>query len=290
MRKVLSVIGILICMMLSSGPVVAADGPDYDVEVHLPENQMKKSINYWWLNVKPGTTQRLSLTIANRSNETKVFLVSANTAITNSNMTIDYSKSNKEATPFLTGKQPFLISDVSDVNGTGKNTQQMTVKAGQSKKATIKLQIPKRKFSGLVLGGINVSEVSPSHQDNQAINNVFGYSYAIVLQESKKIPDPQVKVASMRFDTQMKQFTFEAQNVTNSLAKKIQVKAVLTDSHGHKVATYEAKEATIVPQGVVKLLLKNKDEAIGKGRYKFKVTLSGQHLKNKTVTRYITVQ
>ena len=119
---------------------------------------------------------------------------------------------------------------------------------------------------------------------------MFGYSYAIVLQESKKIPDPQVKVASMRFDTQMKQFTFEAQNVTNSLAKKIQVKAVLTDSHGHKVATYEAKEATIVPQGVVKLLLKNKDEAIGKGRYKFKVTLSGQHLKNKTVTRYITVQ
>lgn len=291
MKKVYFGIVGIISLMMFDGKVFAAEKPDYNVEVRLPNNQMKKSINYWWLKVKPKMHQKLSLTISNQSKVIKKFSVSANPAFTNANMTIDYSKSNKQAKMALTGNQPFLISDISNVNNTGKNFQHIEIEPGYSKKINVGIQVPKRPFEGLVLGGINVTEVAPTFRSNQAINNLFGYTYAVVLQESRKVPAAKINVSSVRYDTKNQQFMFDVTNRTNSLAQKVAVQAKIMDVRGDVVASYKNKNATIVPQGIVHLSLSNDNLKVRPGnRYKFKATVSGGNFKKVTTTQNFKVK
>lgn len=164
---------------------------DFGVKPVFPDNQLDKAIGYFDLLVTPEQEQTLEIKLTNSLEESRVFEVAINPAVTSDGGTIDYG----QTAPRLDETLPF---DVRDVITLEKNEYEV---AGKSEIIIpLNVKIPKETFTGRVLAGIHVitkeEAAKKSEDDAVQINNRIAYNLAIVLQENEKTVEPDLKLLS----------------------------------------------------------------------------------------------
>ncbi|BFH43359.1 DUF916 domain-containing protein [Paenibacillus melissococcoides] len=130
--------------IVTSHDRVFAGSMNYSVKANIPENQINKNLTYFDLKMEPGSKQTISLTVKNGSAERIELMIEPNTAITNQNGVIDYSKHEHEKDSSLKYAFSELISP----------KQTVSVKGKETKEVPFTIQMPEEPFDGVILGGL----------------------------------------------------------------------------------------------------------------------------------------
>ncbi|EOH91428.1 DUF916 and DUF3324 domain-containing protein [Enterococcus villorum] len=175
-KLIYSIILSFIFVVLSATSVQADEVMGgYTVEPVPNSHQIDPDLGYFFLCEKEGTKDCLGVKLINSSDQTKVLKVVVTNANTNYNGLLDYTgkiKDNKDL------KQP-LTSIV-------KTTQsEVTVPAKSEVETTLDVKMPKDKFSGVIVGGIVISEKNDDsttkHEKEIMVENKYNYTIGVVL-------------------------------------------------------------------------------------------------------------
>lgn len=173
-------LGLILGLSLFGVSLMAqAETSNFSVRPELPKNQVDRDLGYFDLKVAPKQTQTLSIILVNADKVAHQYDIATNLATTGDNGTIVYSNADPEIDPSL----QFNIANAV----TGPKT--VTVPAQRSKKVTLKLTVPEKRFYGVVLGGINVQQRLATPKKGQAgvsVRNRFSYVIGLQLREQAK--------------------------------------------------------------------------------------------------------
>jgi len=150
------------------------DPVGYNIQMVKAENQLDNNSSYYDLRVNPGQKQTIYLRINNTSAKKSEYSIKINSAYTNDQGFIDYSDPKKASS---TVNPPYSIQKLF------KHNNRIKVNANSQKEIPIYINVPKEKFDGQILAGINVSKANQK-QEKGKITNRYNYILGIKLTET----------------------------------------------------------------------------------------------------------
>lgn len=145
----------------------------YNIQAVLPENQKDKNNTYFDLRMSPGQKQTIEVMINNTSNEDATYEISINQAYTNNQGFIDYTDSKAK----LDSSLPYKIDDIVSYE------KEVTVKAQESAKFPITIQMPNDSFDGQIMAGIRVMK-KEKEESRGGVKSKIGYILGLNLSET----------------------------------------------------------------------------------------------------------
>lgn len=170
---------IILSLILVNAPTInAKEHSDqllsgYTIEGVPNKHQIDKNVSYFYLEEQPGTKDEVKVKIINHSNTGKTFQLEITNANTNLNGLVDYTGTLKEheslKTPLTSIAKP--------------KEKEITVAPNSERETTIDIQMPSEKQTGIILGGIVVSEkqVEAKKEQGVAIGNTYSYTLGMLL-------------------------------------------------------------------------------------------------------------
>ena len=139
----------------------------YTVEGIANSNQLDPSVGYFYLHEDIGSEDSVKVRLTNSSSEDKTLNVKITNANTNVNGLVDYS-----------GKLKDHLSLKTPMTSIATPTQ-----------TEVKIKMPYKKLSGVVIGGIVVSEKQPESniKEKIALRNTYSYTLGLVVTNESKI-------------------------------------------------------------------------------------------------------
>lgn len=211
---------------------------NYTVSADRPDNQTSSNVSYFDLNVKPGDKQKLTFHIKNTDSTQHKYLVSINRAGTNVNGVIDYSKHGTKADP----------SVQADIEKMVPKPKTVTVPANTNKAESFELNVPKKEFKGIVLGGIQIKLLDSNNNKTSTkkgvtINNEYAYVIGLQLQESseKCKPNINLKYAKTKQINYQNYIVANLQNDQPTIINKINANAKVT-KEGSSTTVYKLEK------------------------------------------------
>jgi hypothetical protein len=210
---------------------------EYSVKANIPENQINKKLTYFDLKMGPGATQTISLTLTNNSIEEKEIVIEPNSAITNQNGVIDYSKHKQKKDNSLLYSFTELITPKQTVKLKGK----------EEKDVLFTIQMPLESYDGVILGGFYIYELHQSvhkkDSEHVKINNEFSYIIGVKLTETDKSVSPELKLNKvqaglMNYRTVV---TANLQNIKPVIINNLDIDAQIT-KEGKKEVLHQTKK------------------------------------------------
>lgn len=241
---------------------VKAESLNYTVGADLPDNQINKSGSYFDLKVTPGQSQDLTFKIINRDSASHDYEISVNRGLTNDNGLIDYSKHNTGSKDGLEYNIESLVS----------NPQTVTVNANSTKLVTVHLDSPKGSFSGIILGGIRVQEITPTPKAAKKgihVNNEYAYVIGLELRQNSDKITPKIQLGDI-YEKQVNNYNYVAANLINptpTIIDNISVNATVKDLHGKKVYTQDKSNLSMAPNSDFNYLIGSPKQTLKAGKY-----------------------
>lgn len=239
------------------------------------KRQRQGDVNYWSLSVKPNQVVKLQLEIINGDKEHQ-FDVTLNQAVTNGNLTVDYSKNEHITKSMLSGNTPIDFAKMAKVAGSQNNHRTLTIGKNTVATVPITITVPAQSFDGQAVGGVAVTRHATASEQNNTINNVYNYTYAVVLTGNKKTVQPDISLVSLK--AQAKKFdntvTVNVKNTTNTIVSGVAVNGEVTNSKGKQVAKMVIKNGTISPLAKFGLVFRNTEAQWTPGKYHIKLTMT----------------
>lgn len=229
-----------------------------------PKNQISDH-DYFELKVKPGDKQTLVTKVTNQSKKTKTIQVTVSDATTSSTGVINYGASKEK----LIGEEPMAITDMIEA------PNQIKVKPGKTEEIKFKLTVPRKKFDGLVLGGIRLKEITKESnepiKEGASLQNEYSYIYSISLKENDDKVKPEITSSGTKYN--QKAFT-AINNVKPMIASKVKIETLLMGEDSDKVLDeFKVEDYRIAPNSTLALPLEGTEE-LGLGKYRTKTTVS----------------
>lgn len=142
------------------------------------KNQLDKNASYFYLHEEPGTKDNLTIKLNNSASKEKKLEIKVVDGNTNSNGIVDYTGSLKNNKAL---KMP-LTSIVKP------EQKEVTVPKNGSIETNLAVNMPSKKFAGVVLGGVIVSEKKSEQQlKTGTVGNEYSYTIGIVLTNDNKV-------------------------------------------------------------------------------------------------------
>ncbi|WP_164505118.1 DUF916 and DUF3324 domain-containing protein [Companilactobacillus hulinensis] len=241
---------------------VKADTLNYTVGADLPDNQIEKNGSYFDLKVTPGQSQDLTVKIMNKDNESHHYEVSVNRGLTNNNGVIDYSSHGSAKSDGLEYNIESLATSPQDV----------VVNANSTKLVTVHLDTPKDSFSGIILGGIRVQEITSTPKSKKKgihINNEYAYVIGLELRQSSDKIKPIVKLGDIS-EKQFNNYNYVAANLINptpSIIDNISVNATIKDNKGKEIYTQSKSSLSMAPNSDFDYLIGSPKQTLKAGTY-----------------------
>ncbi|SFL56659.1 DUF916 domain-containing protein [Lactococcus garvieae] len=144
----------------------------YSIEGIPNSHQLDKNVQYFFLYEQPSEKDLIKVKINNTSSEEKHLSVKVTDANTNGNGEIDYTGTLKNHVSLVHPLTSLLKVEQSEI----------TVPAQSSSEVTLKLTMPSKRFDGIILGGITVSEErDTSKYKKNMLVNIYSYTLGVVL-------------------------------------------------------------------------------------------------------------
>jgi len=213
-------------------PIVAEGSElNFHVKPIFSENQVADSKVYFDLNLEPGAIEYFDIELSNNSESEMTILLTNHTAYTNVNGTVEYAKDAEIPDPTLR----YFIEEV--VAG----PESVTLQAGETKKVSFKVTMPKEAFVGYLAGGIRIQEQKEEAgeaAEGLAIRNEFSYVIGIVLSNSREVViDPELELLDV-FANQVNYrnvFSATLQNFTPVFIDQLEVNATVRKANSDEV-------------------------------------------------------
>ncbi|WII37045.1 DUF916 and DUF3324 domain-containing protein [Paenibacillus thiaminolyticus] len=224
--------------LVTSSDMVFAGTMNYSVKANIPENQINKNLTYFDLKMSPGSKQTISLTVKNGSTEPIELMIEPNTAITNQNGVIDYSKHEYEKDSSLKYAFSDLISP----------KQKVTLQGNETKEVPFTIQMPEESYDGVILGGFYIYKINqadePEDHSQVQLKNEFSYVIGVKLTETENTVQPELELNEVQAGLMNYRpvVTANLQNIKSVIVSDLEVGARIT-KEGHKETLYETKKS-----------------------------------------------
>ncbi|WP_439443055.1 DUF916 and DUF3324 domain-containing protein [Listeria aquatica] len=220
-NRILSSVIIGIVIFSGAAGSVQASDMNYSVQANIPANQLDKTKTYFDLRMKPREKETISLTLKNKSGEAATILVEPNRATTNRNGVINYAASNEKRDNSLEVDFEQLISSKKEVK----------LAPNEEKKVDFTLQMPKRPFSGMVLGGFYVhkkeANTTRAGAKEVQVKNDFSYVIGVKLTESDEpvVPDLRLNEVKPGLENYRTMVSANIQNTSATIISNLHIEA-----------------------------------------------------------------
>lgn len=234
----LALITVLISLFPVSGSAEEANLNFY-VTPEFPNSQVEGSNSYFDLNLEPGATESLYLTLQNASDEPIQVQITPHTAYTNVHGVVEYGKDAEEPDGTLTHSLDEVIESPEVIDLAGNETKTIDVA----------LHMPADYFDGFLAGGLRISEVkeeteeAPTDEEGVAIKNEFAYVIGVVVSNSRDAVKPDLELLDVFADQLNYRNVISAtiQNFTPTFVNRMAVEATV-QRVGEDDILYEASE------------------------------------------------
>ncbi|MGL9910068.1 DUF916 and DUF3324 domain-containing protein [Enterococcus sp. DIV0213h] len=234
----LALVTVLIVLFPVSGKAEEANLNFY-VTPEFPDSQVEGSNSYFDLNLEPGATESLTLTLQNASDEPIQVRITPHTAYTNVHGVVEYGKDAEEADPTLLYALDELIESPKVIDLAGNETKMVDVA----------LHMPQASFDGFLAGGLRISEVKeeseeePTDEEGLAIKNEFAYVIGVIVSNSRNSVKPDLELLDVFADQLNHRNVISAtiQNFTPTFVNRMAVEATV-QRVGEDGILYEASE------------------------------------------------
>jgi len=205
-----------------------------------PESQVEGSGSYFDLNVTPGATETLTLTLQNAIDEPVKVAITPHTAYTNVNGVVEYGKDAEEVDPSLVHSLDELIEVPETIELAGNETRTVS----------LTLKMPEESFEGFLAGGLRLSEVKEeaseeeaSEEEGLAIKNEFSYVVGVIVSNSRNTVQPDLALLDVFPDQLNYRNVISAtlQNFTSTFVNRLEVEASVKRK-GENEVLYEASK------------------------------------------------
>ncbi|OJG88594.1 cell wall surface anchor protein [Enterococcus silesiacus] len=252
---------------------VSAAELNFNAKAELLENQIDKKQSYFDLLVKPDTEQDLLVELTNDTEKEVTLSPAIYDAVSNSNGVVEYGPNDKK-------RDPTLVVGLTNIASTQK---EIKIPARGTAKLTVKLKMPAKSFSGVILGGLylkqNSSETNSMEKQQTAIKNEYSYIIGIQLREEMQEPLPAFNLISVIPDQVNARNVIKAriQNSQALLVGNVTITSKIFKKNTKK-PIYEEKKSGIelAPNSYMDFLVQLDGNPLLAGDYTATVTLNYQ--------------
>lgn len=224
----------------------------YDITANIPKNQIDKKVSYFDVLVKPGEKQEFSLKVRNTSNKTIKVKITPNTARTTLTGVVDYSGKEYPLTDSIPASFEKVISE----------KQTITLKPNEQKDVVFTMDMPKKSFKGVLLGGFYIQEVKEEEKAKKeddkgtgiAINNVFSTTVGAMVRNSTNEVSEDFSLDNVEIDNHSGYFSLVTELANNAakINKDLSYEGTITDKNGKKIDTIKKERFDMAPNSVFK--------------------------------------
>lgn len=258
--------GVFFILAFSFLPIVAhGESLDsFDAVIHPSEHQIDKNQLYYDLTYQPNESDRLTVTLTNRTDKPIKLKTAFNRAITNSLGVIEYSGMNQDKSDFGPNITDYVkLSD-----------KEIDLAANESKDIYLDIKMPDKEFEGVLAGGLYMEQVSTEKVEGN-IKNIFSREIAVLLHNNTDEVKPDLKITKAKA-TQAN--SRNAINVTVDNQKATYVKDVTIDyqveKDGKTIAKDTKKQLTLAPSSRMPYLIQMDNTEFTPGTYTVKMNIS----------------
>lgn len=229
--KFLSFVFAFFLSFLGATTVNAATSGDYTIKPGGESNDVVNIDNGSYLITgDPGQTTEIKLMVINKANNDRNFIYYASTAYTNDSGSLSYDK--------LKVTDPSLKIQTKNTLSPKKST--FKVPANTTATITLKLTVPKEKFTGTLMGGITVAPYKEKAKgtvgaSGNLIKNKFSYSIPVqIRQKGNDMVEPKYSIRTVKpgltstSKGQKQGVQANIHNSTNSYSGSLSAKAIVT--------------------------------------------------------------
>ncbi|WP_244307529.1 DUF916 and DUF3324 domain-containing protein [Leuconostoc litchii] len=261
----------LFSLLTSFSELVQATEMPFTVKTIVPDNQIDKRKTFFNLQVKPSQQQIITANLTNTTSQDVTIKVNVNSAKTNANGVIEYGETNIRADKSLEYAIPDLVKYPSEVK----------ISANSSKEVLFHITMPKKKYNGIILGGIvfqqKESRISPSVKGT-SIQNHYAYAVALSLKESDNQVSPNLNLlkVSPGQNNARNVISAQIQNDKSILLSKVKVSAKVY-AKGAKTPVYTSvtTDMQIAPNSNFKYPISLNGTEMKPGNYTLKMSVTG---------------
>ncbi|MDR2834251.1 MAG: DUF916 domain-containing protein [Streptococcaceae bacterium] len=260
----------ILAFFLISAKLTQADEVGFSAIAVLEKHQTDNSLSYWRLKPEAGKDIHLVLKITNGEKK-NTFTISANQAITNQNLVVDYGLDKKSALKLLSTKPAFdFYSQV--LLGDKKTPKEVTIelKPNESIEFPLIVKVPDNLWDGVQIGGINVTRKPSADEQKASIVNLYNYAFALVLEGNEVKSGNELSISMDKLTVDKQAFTLK--NETQNIVKNVDLHGAIKDKDGKKVAQVDINNGTIVPFAQVSIPLISKEPLRNGHEYTFELT------------------
>lgn len=266
MKKLVFLLIALFSLAIMPKQTVRAASLNFSVAAQLPSNQVDTSVSYFSLKVAPQQTQTLNLVITNSDSRAHRYRIAVNRAHTNTNGEIDYTKH---------GLKP-ATSLQADIETMTPKPFVVKVQPQQKQTVGIRLTTPVKAWQGLVLGGIQVTELdstaAKSSRKGLTLANEYAYVVGVALQESGNYAGitPKIKCNSVKAHQLNYRNTITAtlENTTATPIHQLKLKVAITKAGAkHTYIRYTKQDMAMAPTSTFAFPISTNNTPLVAGQY-----------------------
>jgi len=267
LRKLSWILGVLVGgLLLGWTTPVQAEKNHFTVTPELPKNQVDKENFYFDLKMKPEQEQTIYVNIHNGDTQAHTYDVVTNLATTSNNGMINYDAVSEKPDKSL----PFNIAEATT------NTRKVKVKANSTKRVGITIEMPKKSFDGVALGGVNVHQHIKKKAKSESgvtasTQNQFGYTIGLQLREQDKLtvkPDMKLLYAGPKNLNGYNHIVAQLQNPRAAIMRDLKVSSYVTKSGSSKKLLKTTREGMkMAPNSNFYYALGDGEQQLKPGKY-----------------------
>ncbi|WP_167790901.1 DUF916 and DUF3324 domain-containing protein [Vagococcus xieshaowenii] len=277
---------ILMYCFIGENKVCAEGISNYTVQLLLPNHQNKEVTSYFDMCLQPNESDKIGIEINNQENHAQHFQIAFTNATTNDNGIVDYTKKNVE-----------LVGDASIdfLQTVDKENYQLEVASNSKKVMWFNVHMPNKQVAGIILGGVQVSNVNHDTQ-KQVLNHEVQYTAAIKLSQNNEPIVPKLKALSAKVDTiddhQVVKMTI--QNLTPVLLRKAEIRSRFYKEGDKTPLIDERKKGLSIAPNSEFNLFSPIVEAVKPGDYRYDIVIKNAlgewHLSKKVTITHAKAQ
>ncbi|MGK0552852.1 DUF916 and DUF3324 domain-containing protein [Enterococcus faecalis] len=260
-------VAMLFCLPKVFADKPSSDNPSYNYTVvpHFGATQKKETTSFYDMTLPPEGSDTFRLEIVNQSAKEQNFQVKVNTATTNSNGIVDYTKAQFKKDSSMKLELSKLIQAETDT---------LTIAGKQTKTVSFTIKMPKEAFEGILLGSVVVRPIKIADEPKE-IQNVFMHTLAIRVNEQETKVSPDLKGGDVHIGQENLHNTVKMtiRNPQPKLMTQMEGTFFVT-KHGtdKKFVEVQKKGLSIAPNSQFDVPLQVKDQ-FQAGRYDYTVEL-----------------
>ena len=231
------------------------------------KNQLDKNSGYFYLKEDPNSSDLIKVKLNNSSKQDKTLSVKIVDANTNINGIVDYTGTIKNSKYLKEPLTSIVDPEKKEVLVPGKSTIE----------TTLKVKMPSRKFKGIILGGVVVSEKTDNEKVKEgSIKNDYSYTIGIAITNENKVElfknvSVQLEKVSSALSYGRKVIQANILNPNPYIFSKAEVKGAVYNEDGKaKIKENSLNNVSIAPYSVLPFQIDWQKDNLKPGTYIFK--------------------